>query len=462
MIEGVKCMKRGKFLVIMALILAVSMLASCNRGSGGGTASAKRKFTVAICGINLDDGVNVTTQANAQGYNTLATTLIKQKFPDLEIEFVAVPWDGADARIRTLLQSNGADLFNQGGAFMAQYFKEGLSASLTPFMEKDQNWRFDDVFPANLKSHPHVLSYDGKDMVALPWAIGYRLIIYDSLLFDQWGVEYLSEYPTPEEILDKARRMTGINPVTGEQNYGVWLGANSLNMSFIIPASEHFGDIGVNGNFDDPRNLRWSLNSPGYVKAVQWAVDLARFSPPASATGQGAEKFGLENNDIAIGVDRGGGPIMGVYYRTGNDRLIARFVPTMHMGTNGGNWTPVDGLGINASLRGANADMAWELLKYIAGPEVTKWRFDNWGPSAMPYKNAATNLYNPKDIFLIMNARVAAVSTHPGYEVNPFYGSGIQPELASMLSRSIAGRAVNVQAELDALQAKAAAWSASR
>jgi len=454
-------MKRGKcLLAIMVLILAASMLVSCNSKGSGGT--AKKKYTVAICGINLDDGVNATTQMNVQGYNTLAATLIKQKFPDLEIEFVAVPWDGADAKIRTLLQSNGCDLFNQGGAFMAQYYKEGLIASLSPFIEKDQNWKFEDVYSANLKSHPHVLSYDGKNIVALPWAIGYRLIIYDTLLFDQWGIKYLSENPTPEEILEKAGKMTGINPVTGEQNYGVWLGANSLNMSFIIPASEYYGDISCNGNYDDPKNLRWSLNSPGYVKAVQWAVDLAKFSPPASATGQGYEKFGLENNDIAIQIDRNGGSIMGVYYRTGNDKMIARFVPTMHIGTNGGNWTPCDGLGINANLKGANADKAWELLKYIAGPEVTKWRFDNWGPAAMPYKNSATELYNQKDIYLIRNNRIAAVAKHPGYEVNPFYGSSIQPELASMLSRSIAGRTFNTQAEMDALQAKAVAWSASR
>ena len=453
-------MKRGKCLAIMALILAASLLASCSsKGSGG---AAKKKFTVAVCGINLNDGVNATTQMNALGYNTLAATLIKQKFPDIEVEFVAVPWDGADAKIRTLLQSNGCDLFSQGGAFMAQYYKEGLIASLSPFIEKDQDWKFEDVFSANLKTHPHIRSYDGANIVSLPWFIGYRVIIFDSLLFDQWGVEYLSEYPTPEEILTKAKKMTGINPITGEQNYGVWLGANSLNMSFIIPASEYYGDIGVNGNYDDLKNLRWSLNSPGYVKAVQWAVDLAKFSPPASATGQGFEKFGLENNDIAIQIDRPGASIMGVYYRTGNDKMIARFIPTMHIGTNGGNWTPCDGMGINANLKGANADTAWELLKYITGPEVTKWRFDNWGPAAVPYKDAVGGLYNPKDVYLIMNDRIAAVSKHPGYEINPFYGSGIQPELASMFSRSIAGRAVNVQAEMDALQAKAVAWSASR
>ena len=452
-------MKKGKLFVIAALVLAAAMLVSCGSKTASGP---KTKFTIAICGINLDDGVNATTQMNAEGYNTLAATLLKQKFPNIDIEFIAVPWDGADARVRTLLQSNAADIFNQGGAFMPQYYKEGLIASLTPFMAKDQSWKFEDDFPENLKSHPHVLSYDGSNIISLPWAIGYRVLIYDKLLFDQWGVEYLHEYPTPEEILEKAAKMTGINPVTGEQNYGAWIAANSLNMSFLIPASEYYGDIGVDGNFDDQRNLKWSLNSPGYVSAVKWACDLAKFSPPASATGQGAERFGLINNDIAIRTEASGGPIMGVYYRTGDDSLISRFIPTMHVGTNGGNWTPVDGVGINANLKGADADMAWEILKYLAGPEVTKWRFDNWGPAAMPYKNSAKELYDPKDIYLIMNDRIVAEATHPGYEINPFYGSGIQPELASMLSRSVAGVSFDLQAEMNDLQAKAIAWSATR
>jgi hypothetical protein len=295
----------------------------------------------------------------------------------------------------------------------------------------------------------------------MPWTIGYRPITYDMLLFDQWGVEYLNEYPTPAEILDKAGRMTGINPVSGEENFGVHLAANSLNMSFLIPASEAFGNWEATGDWGDPRNIRWALNSPAYVQAVTWAADLIRFAPPAAATGQGAENMGRENNNVAIYMDRGGGAIMGHYYRTGDTTMVDRFNVTMHVGWNGGNWTPADSMCMNANLSGADADMAWELIKYMVGPEIATWRFNNWGPSPMPHLISA-QLYDPKDKFLAMNDRIVAASSHPGYEINPFYGSSIQPVLAEILSRSLAGETVNIQQMMDELQANAERWSSTR
>ena len=75
-------MKKSKFLAVAALILVAVMLVSCGSRTPSGP---KSKFTIAIAGINLDDGVNVTTQMNAEGYNTLAATLLKQKFPNIDI-----------------------------------------------------------------------------------------------------------------------------------------------------------------------------------------------------------------------------------------------------------------------------------------------------------------------------------------------------------------------------------------
>ena len=40
---------------------------------------------------------------------------------------------------------------------------------------------------------------------ALPFLGDTRYICYDKTIFDQWGVEYLSEHPTVEEILEKAK-----------------------------------------------------------------------------------------------------------------------------------------------------------------------------------------------------------------------------------------------------------------
>jgi len=468
-------MKKMKF---VALFLVAAMLASCTGGDGGGTAAvapqpgealpaaalddAKTSWTIAIAGINLDDGMNATTEMEAEGFNTLAATLMAERFPGHSFEFIAVPWDGAAARIHTLLATGGADLITQGGAFIPQLHAEGLIQSLTPFIERDEaagTWRYDDVFFANLRFHPHTNSFDQTQTLTLPWQIGYRLIIQDTLLFEQWGVPLLPEYPTPQQILEAARQMTGTNPVTGEHNYGAWIAGNSLNMSYLEAAASHFGDLGVSGNFADPGSLEWSLNSPGFVNALQWAVDIAHYAPAAAATGAGSERFGNDDNDVAITIDRNGGPIMGVYFRTGDHTMIDRFMPTMHFGENGGNWTPVDGMAMNAQLTGADADMAWEILKYMTGNEVMTWFFNNWGPFAMGNR-VIEEIVNPRDHFMQTNNRVVAQATIPGFEMNPFYGVSMQPVFAELISRAIAGETVDVQAAMDDLQAQAIAWSA--
>lgn len=468
-------MSKVKFL---ALAVALVMLASCAGAPGGGggaaapapgaplpaadLAGAKTSWNIAIAGINLDDGMNATTEMEAEGFNTLAATLMADRFPGHSFEFIAVPWDGAAARIHTLLATGGADLITQGGAFIPALHSEGMIQSLTPFIDRDEaagTWRYGDVFFENLRYHPHTNSFDGTQTLTLPWQIGYRVIIQDSLLFEQWGVPLLPEYPTPQQLLEAARQMTGTNPVTGEQNYGVWIAGNSLNMSFLEAAADHFGDLGVSGNFDDPANLTWSLNSPGFVSALQWAVDIARYAPAAAATGQGFERIGHPDNDVAITIDRNGGPIMGVYFRTGDHAMIDRYIPLMHIGQNGGNWTPVDGMAINAQLTGADADMAWEILKFMTGAEVKTWFFTNWGPFAIGNR-VIEDIVNPRDHFMRMNNRIVANATIPGFEMNPFYGVSMQPVFAELISRSIAGETVDVQAAMDDLQGMAVSWSA--
>ena len=467
-------MKKVKFLAILIVLV---MIAGCaGIGGGGGAApaapadgplpaaaldDAKTSWTIAIAGINLDDGMNATTEQEAEGFNTLAATILADAFPGHSFEFIAVPWDGAAARIHTLLETGGADLITQGGAFIPQLHAEGLIQSLTPFIERDESagtWSYNDVFFDNLRYHPHTNSFDGTQTLTLPWQIGYRVIIQDSLLFEQWGVPLLPEFPTPQQILEAGRQMTGINPVTGEQNYGIWIAGNSLNMSYLEAAAAHFGDLGVSGNFDDPASLEWSLNSPGFVSAVQWAVDVGRYAPVASATGQGSERFGQPDNDVAITIDRNGGPIIGHYLRTGDYAMIERFVPTMHIAPNGGNWTPVDGMAMNAQLTGADADMAWEILKFMTGREVMTWFFSNWGPFAMGNR-VIEDIVNPRDRFMQMNNRIVANAVIPGFEMNPFYGVSMQPVFAELISRSIAGEEVDVQSAMDDLQDQAIAWS---
>ena len=128
------------------------------------------------------------------------------------------------------------------------------------------------------------------------------MIVYDKKLFDDWGVEYLSETPTPEEVLHKAKRMTGKNPVTGEKNYGLWFQGNSLNQYTFVTLTYAYGAEGAVGSLNDLKRVRWELNKPEMKKVFEWLKEASTLAPPAFINGQGKENFGLENNNIAIGI----------------------------------------------------------------------------------------------------------------------------------------------------------------
>lgn len=485
-------MSKKALTLILASAMAVSaMLSACNDSSntsstGGGTTDpgssttgdsgsgstgglkavedldCKSDYIISICGATLEDGINTTTNQPAEGFNTLAKNQLKEKFPNIDVEFVAVPWDNASAKMQTILMSGGTDLFTQGGAFQPEYFKEGLSQSLNPFLEADTDFVYEDNFPANFRTHQNCTSYDGQDLLTLPWDVGYRIIMYDAEIFEQWGVEPLSNEPTPEEILEKASQMTGTNPVTGKQNYGLYYAANTLNMSFLVPLTEYYGATECTGSWDDQANLQWSMDTDEYAQAVQWLLDAAAYVPAASTTGGGAENWGTDDNDIAIYLDGNGAKMTSLIVQDESlkDHLTSKFVPTMHFGTDGGNWTPVDGMGMASQLTGDDAEMAWQLLKYMTC-DAAQWREDQWGPSFSGNLNVQAN-FPDWDIWRKMNAEVSSHATHPGYEINPFFQATIQPTLASMMSRAIAGETVDVKAELADLNAKAVAWSESK
>ena len=86
-----------------------------------------------------------------------------------------------------------------------------------------QDPTFEDVWEGNFLENAKAWMPDNPNATAyLPPHTGVRVTHWDSKLFADWGVEPLSAQPTVEEITEKAKAMTGKNPVTGEDNYGYW------------------------------------------------------------------------------------------------------------------------------------------------------------------------------------------------------------------------------------------------
>ena len=443
-----------KFLALTLALALIMILFAAPAHAAGDTID----LTLTGIGFNLQNGVDPATGEEFIGWEQFANTTFKEKFPNVNLKVETIPWDNFRSKMQTVLQSGGTDILYVSGSFTAAFYQEGLLENLTPFLEKDTTLVFDDVYPSGLRHNLNLTDYTGEQMIALPYILGYRIVMYDKLLFDQWGVEYLSEHPTIEEVIEKGSKMTGKNPVTGEQNYGIYFDGKTPNMATLLTVGYAKGVVGCEGTLNDLPGLKWSLDSAEMIDAVSKVAEAAKYCPPDFVNGTGIEAWGTPNNNIAIFINGTGSVIMNEYKKSGDVAYLDRFVPVANFGPKGEGWTVVDGIGMSSSIDEQKKDVAWEVIKYLAGPEGAKYFFDEFGPLAMAVKDQS--FYDPNDKYIAMNNKMIENShSSPLEELNPFFVSDIQPTIAGIFSRVASGETVDVAAALKDLQQKAVDWA---
>ncbi len=169
-----------------------------------------------------------------------------------------------------MLQSADVDLIYTGGAFASQWMEQGLLRSLDDLLLIDTGFDESKYLKGIWDNSYSTVAFDGNTRFGLPAILGKRMTIYDKKIFEDWGVKPLSDNPSPEEILDKAKQMTGKNPVTGEENYGIWFNGNNLNISTFVALTHAYEAEGAVGTLDDLKNIEWKLNTPEMVKVMEF------------------------------------------------------------------------------------------------------------------------------------------------------------------------------------------------
>lgn len=216
---------------------------------------------------------------------------------------------------------------------------------------------------------------------ALPVLGDTRYICYDKTLFDQWGVQYLSEHPTIDEIVEKAQRMTGKNPVTGEDNYGVfWRGTDASDT--VVNIAEALGGTWGSGNrFSE---LHYNFNSEAFVQAAEILKALIPYAPQGVMSNAGGEKFGTNENDVAINLRTMPGVLMDIKELGNADRYeIAYLFVNPDTGTGGLFAGSPFAIGSTSQVK----DLAWEFIKYSSGEFFQSYLWTECGE--VPCINAA-------------------------------------------------------------------------
>ncbi|TVY08015.1 ABC transporter substrate-binding protein [Paenibacillus cremeus] len=456
-------MKKTTFLTSLSILTALSITACSSSTSSDEAVSTKvaqksdlkGTVRVALAGWQLDNGIDAQTGSESIGLKQFLKETFEKQYPNIKLELYQIPWENAKAKQYAMLLSKDVDILYTGGAYAAQWYQEGLLRDIDDLIKADPSFDSSIYLDGVLNNSYSTKSLDKSHQYGLPAVLGRRMTIYDKKLFDDWGVPPLSSKATPDEILNAATKMTGKNPKTGEQNYGIYWSGNSINGSTFVGLTLAFGAKGAEGSLKDMKNIKWQLNTPEMVKVMEWLRKAAPLAPPGFVNAQGSENFGLAKNNIGIGIDVNGGSTMSDFRVNKTTENLNRFIPAMNVGPKGESWVAVDPFIMSKNVKDEKA--AWEAMKFLAGYETQKHNYK--------YFSYTPTLKKPdfitKEDKYVQEALKIADLAHSELmdEANPFFLSDIVPAVNGFISQAAKGNAPDSKQFLDDLQKRAEAWS---
>jgi multiple sugar transport system substrate-binding protein len=442
-------MKLSRYLLIGLIIMTVGLSSVFAGGQdeaavpseGGMSGTLRVQF---IGNFKMEDTTDPISGAKTVGVHYLKEEFEKL-YPGVDVEFILMGWNSYTQKTQTMLQADEVDVVQVPG--IALLADQGLLEPLQSYINKEN---FDlNIYMDNQVEGWMAMGPEDTDLsiYGLPFIADTRVIIYDKLLFDQWGVEYLSWQPTPEELYEKGKAMTGTNPVTGEQNYGlIFKGAKYTSLT-ALGVAEHLG--GTWGTGFRYSEMTVNFNSPEMVAGVEWMKSIIPFCPPGVMSRQGGEKQLTEENDIAINLHYGPGFLKVVEAIGLEDRIgVSSLWVHPELGVGG----IFQGSPVAISSSSAVKDIAWEWLKFTATDTYMQYFWDQYY-SVPPIKSAMD--WDSMDNIPQIKPTIATVATlwAPRYpyraaQVGRIFEQGVEEAVLSD----------DVKAVMDQVQADSEAW----
>ena len=285
---------RTKWVTLALSCILILALAVCQVG-GAETAQVRPEFTgkltVLVYNWIDEDGIDPTTLAEVKGYGPYLQEF-KDLYPNIELDFQ----NTTSAAIVTT--TNAMVATGQLDVGYVEYALE-YAEDLNPWIEKDKDLLADLACTMTQQYE----DWNSTSTVSMPLKAKVFAIYYDKQIFDDWGVEYLSPMVSWDEIMEKAKLMTGANPVTGQQNYGFWsaLGGDPQDIftNYLSRVSEKHIPFKITG--DKLTQLKYNFTEDtAWKDAVNWYKEMVPYMEPGCFEYMGYEKMGSLENDIAI------------------------------------------------------------------------------------------------------------------------------------------------------------------
>ncbi len=400
--------KRSIFNKLWSLLLCMTMLATFVMGCGSSEPqepgsseeaveekteeSSEEKTEVKIAvdtsgyqvneSLNLDEEVTLSIYgpalfaSGAEGHDDVSTGLFRpgynelaarwnELYPNCALEIEDIPWDSYTSAIQTAALGGGVDIMVHGHI-------DGLAEDLKPYLEAEPEFT-EQLFTHTTVKPATTNNDDETPILGLAMVLGPEVVWVDTEIFEHYGVALPEDDWTYYDLIELAKQLTGTDPVTGEQTYGVqYYSPSGANLQFnytqaalacgakVFELGETIADAKVNFATQESVEAFEIIKamadcaSPDTIEGVDISTDTDGNNNWAMmfATNIIYNAVLIKDNDLA-------------------DRYVMMNTPLCHEGENKGIPTPWAGETTLAIYKDSpKKDWAWEFIKFMLTDDV--------------------------------------------------------------------------------------------
>ena len=234
-----------------------------------GDSGSEEEITLRVYGPGLfaeqgeNGSLDMITGEETPGYDVVINKW-NELHPNVHVELEAVPWENWQSSIQTAVLGGGIDLILHGASIC------DLVEPLDSYLEAEPEFR-KEIYAVEQRRTDAVNDLSVSTTTGIQYVVDPMIVYLDKDIFEHYGVELPGEDWTWEDMLAMAEKMTGTDPVTGKQTYGVQLvDTNSTANSFFnyqMMASGFDAKVITYGK--TPLDSKVAFTGEGTVKALK-------------------------------------------------------------------------------------------------------------------------------------------------------------------------------------------------
>ncbi len=293
-------------------------------------------------------------------------------YPNVTLQIENASWDSWQSAITTACLSGEVDIIMHGGTMT------DLTEDLAPYLEKDPEYydRLYGTASRRTTEHPDSFKVSGISVSLAPC-----IVWLDTQIFEDYGVELPDESWTYDDVLALGEKLTGTDPVTGKETYGLQMysaGGSNLWFNYVQAANALGAKVFQYGATLQDCEVNFMV--PESIAAFQLIADMSKFASPGSKEGVAVTTTLNGENDWAMLFTDG--PIAKYFEMQAADldgRYVAIPMPQCSVGEYKGIPTPHAGDNNMAIFKDSdNKEWAWEFIKFMTTDEkATQWVVSN-------------------------------------------------------------------------------------